>query len=155
MLNLASIAKKLRTSIGRFTSEPDVAVLAFGLVNAKGTVGATIDPNTGQMATSVNALSASGAVPVVGGKYAITKSSAIAALTLAAPNSGTMDGVKLEFVSSTAYAHTITAMSLLNNGGSGVPYTTATFAAHAGASITLMAYQGLWYVLSIDNVTLS
>lgn len=77
------------------------------------------------------------------------------AMTLAAPTAGTDDGAILIVFSTTANAHTITATSLLNNGGAGVPYTTATFAAHAGASITLMAYNALWYVVASTNVTLS
>lgn len=101
-------------------------------------------------------LAASGAIsPHLNANYMITKSSALAALTLAAPTAGVDDGTLITVTSSTAEAHTITATSLLETGGSGVPYTTATFAAHAGASVTLMAYNGFWFVLFAQNVTFS
>jgi hypothetical protein len=99
-------------------------------------------------------VSASGALsPNAPMSYVITKSSGAAALTLAAPTAGTDDGLKIVLTSATAQAHTLTATGLLNTGGSAV--NVATFAAHAGASLTLVAYNGSWNVLSQNGVTFS
>lgn len=78
----------------------------------------------------------------------------IAAMTLAAPSKD-QDDLEITVTSNTAYAHTITATSLINDGVSGAPHTTATFAAYAGATITLLAQKGLWNVKSNNNVTIS
>lgn len=104
--------------------------------------------------TPLQAVPASGALSVSSGSYLITKAG-VAALTLAAPTAGVQDGMVIKVTSGTANAHTITATSLFYNGGSGVPYTTATFTAYAGAEIVLKAYNGYWYVVSTVNVTLS
>jgi hypothetical protein len=84
--------------------------------------------------------------------YVVTKAG-VDAMTLAAPTAGTDDGVVIEVVSATANAHTITATGLLNTGASAV--NVATFAAHAGASVRLMAYNALWYVLAANAITFS
>lgn len=78
----------------------------------------------------------------------------VAAMTLAAP-AVDQDGLMLIVTSTTAQAHTITATSLLADGESGSPETTATFAAYKGAGCTLMALQGLWQVVSNANATIT
>lgn len=102
---------------------------------------------------SVN-VGASGALSVSSGNYVITKAG-VAAMTLAAPTAGVQDGMIIVLISDTAYAHTLTATSLLENGASGSPYTTATFGAYIGANITLRAYNGTWVVIAVSNVSLS
>jgi hypothetical protein len=104
--------------------------------------------------TPLVTLATNGALCVCSGQYEITKGGLLA-LTLAAPTSGVQDGTIIKVVNSTAYAHTITATSLFQTGGSGTPYTTATFAAHAGGFVVLQAIGGYWYVLESLNVTLS
>lgn len=103
---------------------------------------------------TVTNYNASGAISVNYGVAIITKSSAAAAMTLAAP-AASDDGKVLVVTSRTAKAHTITATSLINDGVTGGAKTTATFAAFAGASITLMAINQLWHVISSNNVTIS
>jgi hypothetical protein len=113
-----------------------------------------------------SAIAASGAVnPNVSGCYVITKSTALAALTLAAPiagapqfnaqgvNVGGNDGTILFFTSNSAYAHTVTATGLYQDGAGDV--NLATFAAHAGASFAIWAYNGKWNTLFLQNVTMS
>ena len=100
-------------------------------------------------------VSASGAInPHVPATIMIADSG-VAALTLTAPTAGAPgdDFKVLRFISTTAYAHTLTATSLLATGTASV--SVATFAAHPGAGLTLMAYQGLWYVLSSVGITFS
>jgi len=99
-------------------------------------------------------VSANGAVDPGQKLCVITKGSACA-ITLAAPTTN-QNGTVINFVSSTAFAHTITATNLLIDGTT----TTATkdlitFPSFIGASITLMGYGGLWSVLSNINCTVS
>lgn len=83
----------------------------------------------------------------------ISKSSA-GAYTLTTP---TQDGKLVYITSTTAYAHVITATSLLANGAAGTPYTTATFGAYVGASLLLMGNtsSGYWHVISATGVVIS
>ena len=84
------------------------------------------------------------------GLVLINKATA-AAITLAAPRSGADDFKQIEFTSLTAAAHVITATGLLKTGAAAV--NTATFAAAIGATVTFMAYQGLWYVQAQVGIT--
>jgi hypothetical protein len=96
-------------------------------------------------------ISANGALPVTSGVVVITQTAATAS-TLAAPAA---NGVVLRITSSTAFAHVITATGLINNGTTGGPHNTMTWAAFPGASITLIGYGGLWYVASANLVTVA
>lgn len=98
-------------------------------------------------------IAASGAIaPSIPATYVITKAG-VAAMTLAAPTVTTDDGVVLVITSNTANAHTITATGLLQTGSASV--NVATFAANAGASVTLIAYQGKWNALAQIGITFS
>lgn len=130
---------------------------ASGTVNPIGwvcTVGGS--PGTfdgfGGVSAGAQLITASGAIsPSIQGNYIITKAG-VAAMTLAAPAS-TANGLIIEITSGTAYAHTITATGLLNTGTASV--NVLTFAAYAGASVRLMAYNSLWNLLGYNTVTLS
>ncbi len=103
------------------------------------------------LAGAFNPISASGAIdPHTPARYVITKSSAAAALTLAAPTAGADDGVLLEFISTTAEAHTITtpAAGDIRDGNTSNHDTVLTMNANIGASCILEAYNGVWYVIS-------
>ncbi|HEV8059815.1 MAG TPA: hypothetical protein VGP68_08070 [Gemmataceae bacterium] len=98
-------------------------------------------------------VAASGAVdPHTPGSAVITKAG-IAVLTLAAPTAGIDDGLIITLTSATAYAHTLTATGLLSTGSASV--NEATFAAYAGAGLTLQAYNGTWQVIASNGVTFS
>jgi hypothetical protein len=84
----------------------------------------------------------------------LTKGSALSSTTLAAPTAA-QDGLEMTFTSQTAFAHVITATSLINDGATGAPHTTLTFAAFAGASIVLVAQNALWNVVSNNNVVIT
>ena len=92
---------------------------------------------------------AAGAVPVTGGAYVITAGSA-QALTLAAPLA---DGITITIKSATAFAHTLTATGLLQTGTAAV--NVATFAAFAGAGLTLVSFGGKWQVSAQAGITFS
>ena len=98
-----------------------------------------------------NAIAASGAInPHDEASYVITKAG-VAALTLAAPTAGIDDGKQITLTSATLYAHTLTATGLLSTGTAAV--NLATFAAYAGAGLTLKAYNGLWQVIASVGIT--
>lgn len=98
-------------------------------------------------------IAASGAVPSGGpGTFVITDTG-VAALTLAAPVPTSQDGDKITIFSTTAHAHTLTATGLLQTGSASV--NEATFAAHPGAGLTLLAYQGYWVVQYAIGITFS
>lgn len=94
---------------------------------------------------------ANGAIAPNEGSAVITKSSAIAVMTLALPIAGTDDGKRLEIRSATARAHTVTTPALGYNGATHI----ATFGGAIGDGMELLAYNGTWLVMSNTNVTLS
>lgn len=94
--------------------------------------------------------SASGGIdPTQSHRYLITKAG-VAALTLAAP---TIDNIRLEIRSTTAFAHTITATGLLQTGAAGTDL--ATFAAFGGAGLVLASFNGKWMVMNSVGITFS
>jgi hypothetical protein len=90
--------------------------------------------------------------PHTAANYIITRAAADL-MTLAAPTATVDDGLVIVITSGTAFAHTITTVGLLNTGSANV--NTATFAANAGAGLTLMAWQGKWNILYSTGVTFS
>lgn len=98
-------------------------------------------------------LSADGAITIATSLLKITKAG-VAALTLAAPTAA-QEGTRLDIISNTANAHTITATSLIDDGVTGGSKTTATFAAFAGAAISLVAINLKWSVLAKNAVTIT
>jgi hypothetical protein len=117
-----------------------------------GPVSATTVTATGFLATP-STLAVNGAIPPhTAATYVITKAGVLAD-TLAAPTAGTDDGLEIVITSNTANAHTITATGLFQCGTASV--NLATFAANAGAGLTLMAYQGKWNVLASVGITFS
>lgn len=97
--------------------------------------------------------SANGAILVKPGTCFITKTGSAAVMTLADPTTGLHDGLELEIVSTTAFAHTVTNTSGFNNGGAASD--VGTFAAAIGNGLGLVAYQGRWYVKRNVGVTLA
>lgn len=105
---------------------------------------------------AVRAIGENGVIPVPNRNttYEITKATALASTTLAAPAKD-QDGLRVTITSLTAAAHVITATSLIADAVSGSPHTTATYAAFIGATLTLEAANGLWNVVSAVGVTIS
>lgn len=93
------------------------------------------------------------AIPIANGVVIATKGSA-SAFTLAAPSTAE-NGTRITVISNSAHAHVITATGLIHDGVTGGAKNTATFGAHVGASITLIAYSGKWYVESKNVVTIA
>ena len=93
---------------------------------------------------------ADGAIAIATGIVALISTDA-GLYTLAAPSAG-QAGVFLIITSKTAAAHVITATNLIND-GVGPTLDTITFDAQPGASIQLVAYNLLWYVVSQNATT--
>lgn len=104
--------------------------------------------NTFDVAAADGAIS----IPDRGSKTVFITKGTAAAMTLAAPTSTTHDGVKITIVSTTAAAHTVTVATAGFN-DLGVAGDTGTFGAAKGNGLTVVAYQGDWYVTSNINVT--
>lgn len=102
---------------------------------------------------SVTLAAASGALTIAAGLVVFTKAG-VAAMTLAAPTAA-QNGTIMRFTSNTANAHTITATGLIQDGVTGGPHDLATFGAFLGASLTLIAYNLTWHVLSKNVCTIS
>lgn len=96
--------------------------------------------------------SADGAIALKDGVVVITKGTA-AALTLAAPGLDD-DGKILTIFSGVAAAHTVTQTTPGFNGG-GTASDVGTFAAAVGNKLSVVAWNGVWYVIANTNVTLA
>lgn len=94
-----------------------------------------------------------GAIDPKAGVAVLTKETA-GAYTLAAPAAADT-GRTLIIISDSAAAHVVTATDLLEDGVTGGPKDTATFAAFKGAAITLLAYDERWMVLNKNVVTVA
>lgn len=160
-LDTQPVSFTLSASIGGTTANLVPLTLAAGdLATIDENMNVTVVNSNGQFKQSNVAspgfLTLSGttdAVPPHAASTYFVTGAAIDAMTLAAPTPGADDGKQITLVSQTAYAHTLTATGLLQTGAAAV--NVATFAAHAGASLTLEAYQGKWAVVSQNAITFS
>ncbi len=107
----------------------------------------------GDGADPAGVYAASGAIAVAQGTQFITKSSAAGVMTLVAPTATTHDGLEMNIMSTTAQAHTVTNTTPGFNNGS-TASDVATFGGAIGDNMTIVAYQGVWYVKRLLNVTL-
>lgn len=107
----------------------------------------------GAVQSNVNAYADDGAITIASQVAILTKGTA-QAMTLAAPTATTHDGVIIQIVSTTAAAHTVTATTIGFNAGDAAS-DVGTFGAAIGNGLTVVAYQGEWYVLNNTNVTLA
>ncbi len=86
-------------------------------------------------------------VPIEASTYAFLAGTAALALTLGAPSLA-LNGIELTITSQSAFAHVVTATALYFTGAVNSPFTTATFPAVAGASMQLVAQNGVWNVIN-------
>lgn len=126
----------------------------WGGANPSGTAKALFESTSGSQIVPVVYSGSTDALAYPG--TAMLTTAGVDATTLATPVVGTDDGKVLRVISTTANAHTITtAANKIAGGGSTAFGDTLTFAAKQGAGVTLMAYQGIWYIIALVNVTLS
>jgi len=98
------------------------------------------------------AIAADGAVTVQPSTVIITKSASGAVLSLASPVATIDDGTEIDFISTTAQAHTVT--NTAGFGGGTTSRDVATFGGAINDGFRIVAYQGVWYVKDTRNVTL-
>lgn len=139
---------------GVFTTANQAAINAALVAQNTNNTNINAQLNAAQPAQlAVVAVTASGAISPHSSQTLVLTKAGVAAMTLAAPTVTTDDGVLLTITSNTANAHTITATGLFQDGSTTTD--VATFAARAGASVQLMAYQGKWNVISSTQITFS
>jgi hypothetical protein len=96
---------------------------------------------------------ATGTITKTSGVVVLNKAGAIT-VTLNLPVADTDDGKVLEIVSLTAQLHTV-ALASGTFGGSGAGYTTVTFTGAVGDSMTVVAFNGKWYILQLNHATIA
>jgi hypothetical protein len=96
-------------------------------------------------------MTADGAISIDQGVVTLNKAGVLAA-SIVKPTALTDDYKLITITSLSAQLHTLVITGgTFGNGGAG--FTTATFGAAAGNSITLLAYNGQWYVVGNRGVT--
>jgi hypothetical protein len=104
-------------------------------------------------APTSEALVANGAISVKHGCVTLAKTVAgPLAMTLANPIATTDDYKVLHILNAQAQANYVTVTGGFGNGGTS--FDRATFGNAVGNTITVMAYQGYWYVIGALNCTL-
>ena len=93
-----------------------------------------------------------GAIAVRSHTAVLTKGSA-AGMTIAAPVAVTDDGIRITIVAGTSFAHITTGTNLFWAGETGGPFNKITTAAFIGSAATIVAYNGLWHVVSDQIAT--
>lgn len=102
---------------------------------------------------NIEAYAVDGAIDAINGIAYLTKAG-VGAYTLAAPSADNA-GQHLYIVSDSANAHVVTATNLIEDGVTGGPKDTMTFAAFKGAAIHLVALNEKWYVVAKNLVTVA
>lgn len=115
--------------------------------------GNTTGTHIGGQQDAVVVASADGAISIAPKTVFITKAG-VCAMTLAAPTATTHDGYIIRFVATTAAAHTLTATTIGFNKADAAG-DVATFGGAIGDGLTVIAYQGEWYILSSINISLA
>lgn len=153
---VTTFAASSTTTIGPFTNEQRYQVdsIGNGVTVSDAFINEAADiAGRHPLVDTITVKSSDGAVTVADGIIVITKAG-VCALTLAAPTLA-QNGIYLNFISTTANAHTLTATGLVQDGTTGGPHDLITFAAFAGAGVMLLAYGQKWCVVANNNVTVS
>lgn len=164
--NGVTVDKALTASAGLTTTTVTASGAISGTsITGSGAVSGTTGTFTGAVSApsvatpdSFAAVTADGAITIgVANKtYFITKAG-VAAMTIVDPTATTHDGVHLTFVATTANAHTLSnaaGSGFFSSGGA--TKDVATFGGAIGDGISIIAYQGKWYIdpRGATNITL-
>jgi hypothetical protein len=146
-----------KTYIPRRGEDIEAGDISASTVTATTLTGSLVGNITGNVTGGILApvveVTANGAItiPSFNTTFVITKAG-VCAMTLADPALAN-NGLRLTFISSDAYAHTLTNTNGFNAGGAGSD--VATWAAAIGNSITVIAYGTTWLVENLTGVTLA
>jgi hypothetical protein len=101
---------------------------------------------------TTQAITGDGAITIQNAVVLLSKAGA-GAITIAAPTAGTHDGILIEVITLTAQAHVLTSgvEGFNDKGSSG----TVTWTAAIGNSVTLRAWNGNWYTVVKNGVTVA
>lgn len=132
----------------------DAATIEIDTINeATAAAGVTVDGmliKDGGLG-AVQAITGDGAITIANNALVVLSKGSAAAITLAAPTSGTHDRYRITVVATSAQAHVITSgVDGFNAKGSS---GTLTFGGAIGDSVTLVAHGGHWYTAALVNVT--
>lgn len=109
-------------------------------------------PNGPGHSPRVLAMAADGAITIADGKVFVTKGTACV-MTIDTPPTS-MNGAKLEIISTTAAAHTLTHTP--GFGGGTTARDVATWGGAINDSLCIVAYEGVWYIDGAPrNVTIA
>jgi hypothetical protein len=136
---------------GSFDPKRDVQL--SGAVSVTGTLTTTGAATIASAVVTpkITAYAADGAIVVESGVAVLTKGSA-GAYTLAAPTTA-QNGTQITIVAGTSFAHVVTGTNLFWAGETGGPFNKITTAAFIGSAATVVAYGGLWFVVSDQIAT--
>lgn len=107
----------------------------------------------GAMARETEDIASDGAIAITVGVVTLSANLCVTglAITLPLPTATTDDGKRLHIVDAAGAAHTVTPATPFGNGGANE--AKATFSGVVGDSISLIAYQGYWYITGKHQVT--
>ena len=97
---------------------------------------------------TITVIPGDGTISVAPGVIVLTKGSA-AAIVLPAPTAA-QAGTLITITNGSAFAHVITGTDLIHDGVTGGAKDKITLGAYIGASATLLAYNELWHVISLQ-----
>ena len=106
---------------------------------------------SGSISPKIVTYADSGAIAVESHVAVLTKSTA-AAMTLLIPTTA-QNGTQITIVAGTSAAHVTTCTNGFWAGETGGPFNKVTTAAFIGSSATLIAYNGIWMVVSDQIAT--
>ncbi|HEV7950439.1 MAG TPA: hypothetical protein VGP24_11800 [Glaciihabitans sp.] len=160
-IRLAQITSGLRqpiAAVGSYvlldalTNQPAFWVRDGVIYNGAGVAVATVGADGSLQAKRKPVVMAvDGAITIQDATVYFTKAGVLAA-TLAAPTAGTHDGVQMNFISTTAQAHTITHTE--GFAGGTTSRDVATFGGAIQDGMQIEAYNGVWYIKATRNVTI-
>lgn len=156
-------ADDFKFTANTFTALSGSTIATDTIAETTGAAGVTVDgllikDGVALSPTAVGAVAADGAItiPAYNKHFFITKAG-VAAMTIVDPTATTHDGVTLTFVATTANAHTLSnaaGSGFFSSGGASKD--VATFGGAIGDGLTIIAYQGKWYIdpRGTTNITL-
>lgn len=147
-------ADDFRMTANTFTALSGSTIATNTIAETTAASGVTIDGVLIKdgMVGVIQAITGDGAITIQNAVVELSKGSA-AAITIAAPTAGTHDGILIEVTTISAQAHVITCATDGFNakGSSG----TVTFTAAIGNTVVLRAYNGHWYTVNKNGVTVA
>jgi hypothetical protein len=151
-------ADDFRITANTFTALSGSTIATNTIAETTAASGVTVDGvllKDGVVRDVITEVTGAGAItiPVGDTKYVITAGSGVA-LTIANPTDTTHDGLTLTFFSATAQAHTLSNAAGAGFNGAGAGGDVGTFGGAIGDGLQITAWNAVWHVNYLRNVTL-